>query len=382
MTNQEKREAKELLQALLRIPTVNSQDDEGALARYLAAYLRREGIDTQLTELDAKRCNLTAVLPGQTEETLLLCGHMDTVPAGNLDDWDTAPFEPAEAAGRMIARGASDMKSGLAAIAYALVRLARSGAAPHSRLVLAATADEEKTGLGARAFASAFDVSRAKALLIAEPTDCSIGIAQKGCLWLAVNTRGRTAHAAYQSEGVSAIEGAFAVARAAQSLLNGSADPLLGASSCVMTRMRAGVANNMVPDACEMLLDIRTVPGASHAQLLERLGAACKALECETSGLQIELEVQNDRMPIRVAQGDPVLERFGGIAARVSGRKAEHTGISFFTDASELVKACPQVPVLLYGPGEQRLAHQPNESVALERYLEAIEVYTEACRVL
>ena len=82
-------EAVQLLKDLLEIPSVNGTDDEGAVAEYLDAYFKNHGIESRVDRIDETHANVIAVIPGESEETDIWNGHLDTVPYGDLDKWET-----------------------------------------------------------------------------------------------------------------------------------------------------------------------------------------------------------------------------------------------------------------------------------------------------
>ena len=176
---QKRTEALELLKSILEIPSVNGKDREQETAVYLAEYLKRKGMDTRVQLIDEHHGNVIGVLRGKTEETILFNGHLDTVPYGDINEWNTNPAVCAEQNGRLYARGASDMKSGLAVMAFVLGELAESGCVPQKTIVFAGTCDEERGGLGAKEIIKEYPDLFPKLLLIGEPTSCQAGVAQK-----------------------------------------------------------------------------------------------------------------------------------------------------------------------------------------------------------
>ena len=99
---------------------------------------------------------------------------LDTVPYGNTEEWNTDPSIPVEKNGRIYARGASDMKSGLAAMVYLLGEIGESGEKPEQTILFLGTCDEEKSGLGAEKILEEIDLSSGSLLLIGEPTEMCI----------------------------------------------------------------------------------------------------------------------------------------------------------------------------------------------------------------
>ncbi len=86
----------------------------GLLSEFIANYLKEKHIDAFVQQIDETHANIIAKLEGKSSETVVWNGHLDTVPYGNTEEWNTDPSIPVERNGRIYARGASDMKSGLA----------------------------------------------------------------------------------------------------------------------------------------------------------------------------------------------------------------------------------------------------------------------------
>ena len=139
--------------------------------------------------------------------SLILNGHIDVVPAGPLDMWDTPPFEPRVDSGWMYGRGAGDMKAGLAANLFALDALQHLGLAPAADIHFQSVVEEECTGNGALACLQRG--YRADAVLIPEPFAEELIIAQIGVIWFQVHLRGIPVHVLEAGSGSNAIEAAI-----------------------------------------------------------------------------------------------------------------------------------------------------------------------------
>jgi acetylornithine deacetylase/succinyl-diaminopimelate desuccinylase-like protein len=136
-------EVVELARELIRVDTSNPPGNETPAAELLAAYLRRAGVEPELVGPDPDRLNLVARIEGGEGPSLMLMAHTDVVPAP-ADDWTVPPFEGALRDGRIVGRGAVDMKNELAARAVAFASFARGGATPEGDVVLVAESDEER----------------------------------------------------------------------------------------------------------------------------------------------------------------------------------------------------------------------------------------------
>ena len=366
-----------LLKEILAIPSVNGADNEGAVAEFIANYLKEKHIDAFVQQIDETHANIIAKLEGKSSETVVWNGHLDTVPYGNTEEWNTDPSIPVEKNGRIYARGASDMKSGLAAMVYLLGEIGESGEKPEQTILFLGTCDEEKSGLGAEKILEEIDLSSGSLLLIGEPTGCKLGVAQKGCIWAQLNISGKTSHGAYPEEGYNAVEYGMKIVRRIKKWVTEYEHRVLGTATAQVTMIQGGIAPNMTPDFAEILLDIRIVPGISAEDVEKKIKKICREEVEETNGeVKFEVRIKNARRAIEIAEEERWLKEFKAYLKQ-NGAETEEIGINYFTDASILTKKESEIPVLLFGPGEPRLAHKPNEFVELEKYEKYIEILGE-----
>lgn len=366
-----------LLKEILEIPSVNGADNEGAVAEFIANYLKEKHIDAFVQQIDETHANIIAKLEGKSSETVVWNGHLDTVPYGSTEEWNTDPSIPVEKNGRIYARGASDMKSGLAAMVYLLGEIGESGEKPEQTILFLGTCDEEKSGLGAEKILEEIDLSSGSLLLIGEPTGCKLGVAQKGCIWAQLNISGKTSHGAYPEEGYNAVEYGMKIVCRIKKWVTEYEHRVLGTATAQVTMIQGGIAPNMTPDFAEILLDIRTVPGISAEDVEKKIKKICREEVEETNGeVKFEVQIKNARRAIEIAEEERWLKEFKAYLKQ-NGAETEEIGINYFTDASILTKKESEIPVLLFGPGEPRLAHKPNEFVELEKYEKYIEILGE-----
>src|SRR5579884_1227705 len=261
-----------LTQDLIRFQSVNPPGDEQPVAEYLARVLSDHGIEATLQPLDPGRANLLARLPGDGTGSLVFTGHLDVVPPGE-QPWDHGPFSGDLVDGRIYGRGSADMKGGVAAIVTAMIALKDAGLQPVADIVLAATAGEEAGLYGAGVMAQDRSLEGARWLVVAEPTDLNVFIAEKGILWIDVTASGRTAHGSMPHLGANAIS---FMARLIERLdvsypFPYDAGPLLGAPTLSVNTIQGGNKTNVVPDACRISIDMRTVPGQRHGEIVRDL---------------------------------------------------------------------------------------------------------------
>lgn len=375
MTEREQDDALGLLQNILEIPTVNGLSDEAALAKYLQQYFKNHGIQSMVQTVDKKRSNIIADIPGTNSDRLMVWnGHLDTVPYGNLEGWKSDPSKPIILDDKVYARGASDMKSGLAAMVYLICYMKDAGKVPHCNIRFIGTCDEESGGTGAKKILEDDYIGLPSAMIIAEPTDCNIGIAQKGCLWLKLQINGKTSHGAYPHEGINAIQFGIDICKELKNFIEKFTHPLLKEATAEITSINGGIAPNMIPDTCEIIMDIRMTPELSVEKVLDKLNEICSKYEAKKGQrLQIRYEVLNKRPPVHTTEENEWVILLKEIVNQ-QGFNAKMMGINYFTDASIFTENNRDFPVILFGPGCPSMAHKPNEYVKISQYYRAIEV--------
>ncbi len=366
-----------LLCRVLQANTVNPPGNELETARILHDFFRENGIEAEVDEFLPGRANLLARLPGdgRSERPLVFCGHMDVVPAGGAA-WEVDPFGAEVREGRIYGRGASDMKSGLVAMAVAMANLKQSGAAT-GEVLLAATAGEEVDCCGARRFVESGTFENAGAVVIAEPTREDVVLAHKGALWVEITTRGKTAHGSMPEEGVNAIVHMHhLLGRLLEEFrFTGEPDPALGAPTFSVNRVDGGVKVNVVPDECRLQIDMRTVPSQEHAGILKDIRRHLDTVREEVPALDYELELLQERAPVRTSADDTFARICEDLREEAYGSPSSRSAAPYYTDASILVATLPDLPVVIFGPGDDRLAHQPNEWVGVEAFGRSIDFY-------
>ncbi|MGG1663983.1 M20 family metallopeptidase [Brevibacillus sp. NRS-1366] len=371
-------EAVNFLRELIAINSVNPPGAETAVAEAIRDHLAAAGLSAELDEVEPGRSNVLSALTGtgaegEEQRVLVFSGHLDTVPTGNIP-WQHDPFGGERVGNKLYGRGTTDMKGGVAAMVLAMEYLHRAGVKLQGTLRFVGTVGEEVDCLGAKAVASKGQVNDATAMVISEPSTNRPFIAHKGALWLEAVTYGKTAHGSMPDQGVNAIT---AMARFIHELESYSFTyehhPLLGSPTMNIGVIQGGVKTNVVPDQCTLTLDIRTVPGQEHALITGDLHKLL-AQVCEPLGAQCEIRVSNDLPAVTTAKEHPFIQLSQETIKNLWGTDVPVSGVNYYTDAS-IYGPHLGVPILIYGPGEPTLAHQPDEWIEIDRYLDSIRFY-------
>jgi succinyl-diaminopimelate desuccinylase len=375
-----KDEAVSLLQLILQADTTNPPGNELEAAQILDDFFRTHGIETKVDEFLSGRANLLARLPGEGQDrpSLMLCGHMDVVPAGEAA-WDADPFAAELRDGKIYGRGASDMKSGLAAMAVALANLKQEGTTLPGDVLFAATAGEEVDCHGARRFVERGVLEGVGAVVIAEPTRGDVIPAHKGALWVEITTRGKSAHGSAPEAGINAIEHMHHVlGELFQNFrFEVDPDPALGAPTLSVDRIDGGAAVNVVPDECRLQIDVRTVPAQDHGGILQDIEHCIDSLRDNLPELDYEIELMQERLAVNTPKDERIVQAAERLREETYNSPSSRVGAPYYTDASVLVESYPDLAIVLYGPGDDWLAHQPNECVDVDSFARSIGFYEQ-----
>ncbi|MBE9508325.1 MAG: M20 family metallopeptidase [Chloroflexi bacterium] len=371
-----------LCRDLVRFKSVNPPGDELEIAEYVAGVLREAGLTAEVVPHTPTRASVLARLKGSGEmPALLYTGHLDVVPVG-AEEWLHDPFGGEVVEGRLWGRGSTDMKGGDAAMITAAKVLAAANLPLKGDLILAITAGEEGEQLGATELAARPDLAPVQAVVVAEPSYNDVYVAEKGVCWLKITTHGKTAHGSMPHLGQNAIMMMIALLTELDSLaVPYEEHPLLGRFTRSINTIAGGVATNVVPDQCVVTIDQRTVPGQDHHAMPRQVEELISDLGRRLPDFRASVEVINDRIPVATSPEDPVVQRFYDVVAEVAGERPVPKGVNYYTDAVVFAPAL-KAPMIICGPGDANLAHQPNEYVEVEKMVEAAKIFTLAAAQL
>jgi acetylornithine deacetylase/succinyl-diaminopimelate desuccinylase family protein len=364
-----------LVQALVRRPSENPPGSEEAVARFLAETCGALRLRTDLEQVAPGRPNVYASLGPEDGPGLLFLVHTDTVPAG--EGWTRPPFGGVLADGRIIGRGAADMKAGIAAAVIAMAALQRSGIELTRPVALAAVVDEEETGAGVRALLERPRFG-ALAAIVPEPTELQTVIACRGNCYVEVEVTGRSAHAGSPQEGRNAINGAARVVDAIRRLHDGLASrrhPLLGAASWSVGTIQGGTGTAMVPDRCRISVDRRLLPGESGEDAQAQLDDAVASLDLGAQGLGVRTELLMEIPSFELEPRDDLVQGVQRASVDAGAPERPAAGWVAACDGGYLMRHAG-VPSVVLGPGSVvDQAHRPDESVPIAEVEVAARAY-------
>jgi acetylornithine deacetylase/succinyl-diaminopimelate desuccinylase family protein len=375
----DKKEVTELTREMVKIPSITGNEAE--LADYIKSRLKEIGFKVSQIEVEKNRPNIIGKLEGQKgSPILLLNGHMDTVPPGDLEKWDHDPYIGTVEKGRLYGRGACDMKGGLASMLTAAKSIADSGESLAGNIIFTAVVDEERGSIkGTKVLVD--QGIKADQALIAEPSDLKVNIAHKGDLGLEIILHGKVAHAANPSKGVNAVHKMIYLI---QEILNipekykwneRKNHSLVGLPTLGISVIKGGIQRNMVPDYCSAVFDRRTVPRLDSIDEAKReLLTIIEESKEKDPELVVELKNILEVESCEIRESEPIVQILKNCFKKIYLREPIVTGVSYFTDAHFLVNQ-GGIPSAMYGPGSIDQAHAVNEYVDLEQLVDSSKVY-------
>jgi acetylornithine deacetylase len=385
------------LQELVRIPSQTGR--EGLAQQAVVRLMRTHGLELDIWEPDvvelqphaesvtlgdgfADRPNVIGIYRARGNgRSLILNGHIDTVEVGDVSAWSHAPLGGDLTDGRLYGRGACDMKGGIIANLFALRALRLAGLEPAGDVIVESTVSEEDGGAGA--LAAVLRGYIADGALISEPTNLAIVTAQGGALMFRLEVHGLSAHACVRDEGVSAIE-KFAYLH--QGLLefetrrSAEITHPLYAGMQIKAPINVGVVRggswaSSVPEWLEAEGRAGLVPGEDLATFKTELAAEIARLAEADPWLRNHPPavtwLAGQFAPAGVPIDSPLAEALSQAWQETSSTPARIEAVTYGADMRHFVNT-GGVPCVMFGAGNVRLAHAPNEFILLEDLLTAV----------
>ncbi|WP_200531513.1 M20/M25/M40 family metallo-hydrolase [Halorubrum sp. LN27] len=380
---------------LLAIDTSNPPGDTRAIVSEIERFLDPLPVDAERFAVDPAKPNLLVRIPGESDETLLYNGHLDTVPF-DADAWSRDPLGE-RVDDRIYGRGATDMKGAVASMLFAIRAVAATDTDPPVDLLFAFVSDEEvggDAGLPALLDAGRLD---ADACVIGEPT-CeggrhSVTVADRGSIWLTLEATGEGAHGSRPVLGVNAIDRLYdavetmrerfgtrrleidadvapiveeSVEYYAPSMGEDVARELFEYPSINLGVFDGGDAINSVPQSARAEVDVRLTAGVHTPDVLAEIR------ECVADCDGITIAAVSRSVGTAEAPGSPLVEAVASTAEDVTGARVFRRSATGGGDAKKLRNA--GVPTVEFALGTDT-AHAPDEYVPVDALVDNAVVY-------
>ena len=380
-----KKDAVQLTKEMVEIKSYSfMENQEEEISKYILDFFTENGITSYRTEIVPGRYNTFAILKGEDSEnnpSLLLTGHMDTVPAYDFKE----AFTAREDADYLYGRGSCDMKGALAAMMRAMVNIKESGTKLKGDLIFCGVADEEEAGIGTESLIKTGP--EATYAVIGEPTKLEIALGHKGLEWIEISFKGKKVHGGAQKDGVNAImmAGRFLHKLETEYLpkLEKRTHPVLGTATPNIGTITGGDQPSTVADKCSIRLDRRCLTDETIAQVYEELQAICNELHEEDPKFEAEIrDVFNGEtmphIPFCTDENSPLVKAAENALGR-EGMTPVLTCFPAWSDAG-FMNALTKSECIVLGPGDLSVAHSIHEKISKKQLLTAVSVYEEMAR--
>ena len=382
-------EVLEFARELIATPSPNPPGDERAVADLVAGRLAElGGKDVERVGASEERPNLIARIPGTSPgRVLMLSGHLDTKPAGDMEAWDTDPWDPLLRDGDLIGLGSGDMKAAVAGMTYAAGALADVSTFP-GELIVVFTADEEAGSVMGSKWLAEEGRLVADVAVIGEPSGImreweAIHLISRGAALFKVKVSGTQMHSSI-SDRIKGINATVQMARLIDRMdrelkgyLTFDPHPLCstGPTVNVGVMAEAGVFYGVYPGKAEFACDLRTIPGMNENQLIADIQRFLDDAMADEPDLAAELVWDLMVPATEISPDEPIVAELQRAAKSVLGETPRLDAFPGATDASHFQLTAGIPCVAAFGPGLLPRAHSPNEFMAAAGVAQAALMY-------
>lgn len=329
------------------------------------------------------RYNVYAAFQGEKAgRTLMFNGHMDVMPAEEVEEWTTAPFSPSIRDGKIYGRGTADMKGGLMAATMA-VQLLKDAGIPFSGTVkISSVCDEEGGGNGS--MQAIMSGESADGVVVCEGTSDELILAHMGFVFFRVKFTGKSCHSGAKKEGVSAIDKAIKVIQALNEKehewLLQYKHPLLPAPNLNVGVIHGGTAGSTVADECMFEVCVHYLPNQmNHNQVVKEFKEVVERVSKSDAWLEEhlpEISIYQSGGGFEMDENTTFVDSFKRAYSEARGKKVKVVGSPAGCD-SRLWRNIADCPTIQFGPGNLAQCHGIDEWLDLEAYYQSILIYAE-----
>jgi putative selenium metabolism hydrolase len=384
---------KEKLESLISklIATPSTSGNEREIAEIIKDKLNEIGFDK--VEID-KYGSVIAVAKGKSDINILFEGHLDHVPPGNINAWKYPPYNAKIVNDEVYGRGSVDMKGPITSLITAMEEALKRELEINIQLAFVVH-EETVEGEAIKRIIEEGILDKPEAAILIEPTNLNVAIGHRGRSLIKVKLMGKTAHASMPDLGVNAIEAASEFIIRLREKLNKNLPihPVLGKATITPIKIRCQPEGlPQIPDEAEVILDRRMIIGEDEDSVLKPLMKLLNELISSKEALNGFVEIVEEEVKCWTGASMKVKDFFP--AWLMSIEKLEDMGVKeiiktmggrymvwdFSTDG--VYTANSKIKTFGFGPGDWKMAHQPNEKISLKEMDKAVEGYKKILEVL
>jgi len=364
------------LSKLVRSNSVNPPGDTTEIAGIVKEKLEECGSKCDLIRHDLDKPNVIARIGEREFPRILFNSHLDTVGTGELAMWKYDPFSAKIVDKRLYGRGSGDAKGSVSSMVIAATKILQEEIDLHGTLIVNMVSDEEVGGFKGTKYLIDKKLLNPDFAVIGEQTKNQIAIAEKGGVEFNVLVRGKTAHASTPWEGTNAISKMMRLLIEIEERLDKKISerhhPLTPPGSINIGLINGGFKVNVVPDKCEANIDRRFLPNESVDSVIKEFMDVIDEIKKGDQDLNVEVSVPFTASAISTSPNEKRVKIAQGVCKDLQ-IDSKFVGYNLGCDGrffSEL-----QIPTIIFGPGDPRLGHAPNESISIHDVITATKIY-------
>jgi len=372
LQNVSEKEAVEMLQEFIRIPSVSG--DEARLAKCIQKTCQKIGMNS---EIDRHGNVISTYRWSDCGQRLACNAHMDTVGFG--EGWTFDPTGGELHNGKIYGRGAIDDKGQIVAEILGAKAIIESGVTLDGELVLCHVVDEEVQDVSKKGtYRMLKDGFTADMAINGEASKLFIQLACEGMLEVKITTHGVRAHGSTPQHGINAINNMCHVIKELNKIHPGY-NKYTGPGSIVPGVIQGGERSSVVPDSCELKVSRFTVPGETGTMFYSQVLGIIQKLEEEIPGFKADAELLYDSNPSIVSEDAEIVAKMSEALKDIFGEdhKIVFKGTPQHDDADFLTNMAG-IPTLIFGPGDSSVAHMPDEFMPVEELVDGIKIHAMA----
>ena len=367
-----------LAQQLIRIPSDETAGEQ-EVCDYLESVLKSLGMKIKIQQVKPNRPNIIAEVVGNNSgKVIMLNGHIDTVPIGDIDKWSVDPYGGNIKNNKLFGRGATDMKGSIASMIIAIKYMMNNITNFNGKIIFTGVMAEETTGIGTQKVVE--DNIKADMAIVGEPSDEKIYRAHKGTMWFNLFSYGKLEHSSESDSGsnnaiinmMKLIEEINKISKELEMIDN----DLVGHPTINVGLIEGGTKQNMIADSCKVSIDRRVLPGEDPDKILDELRVRFNKLRSTDSRLEFDIKKDTIREAVEVSESEQIVQELKKALNKVFNKDTIVSGMKATTDMSILVNQ-GKIPSVIYGPGFIKQAHTIDEFIEVERLIKSSEVYAE-----
>jgi len=352
------------------VPSITGTEKQ--IAELIAFKLKEYGLDN--IKIDAMGNVIAKIMGNNNGPTLLYNGHMDTVPVGDLSQWENNPFGAGIVDNKIFGRGACDMKGSIAAMMAAVQAIKAADLKLNGNLILTMVVKEENGLQEGTKYTIEQGGLKPDIALVGEATDLNVSLGSRGRIGVDITVKGKSAHASDPSRGINAIIKMAKMIEAISSMKMASHE-FLGKTTQAVTNISCQPGQlNMIPYLCSMSIDRRIIPGDSLEKTKSEFQIVLNRLKENDPEFDAEVVTDKFAPPAYTPPKEPSVKVMLNSFEQVISRKPKLSKYTFGTDACYL-NAIAGIPTIGFGPGDEVNAHSINDHVKIDDLIIASKVY-------